>query len=360
MAVNVMDNLLERARTDGTPLIDGDEATFVWEGETAPELIGDFNEWGHGLSGATWLEPVASGVWAATVTLPSDAYIEYIFTTDPDDPKARVLDPLNSRQITNGMGKFNNHFLMPEARHTTMDEFRSGTPQGNVTRHTLFHDYFLIGNRRDVWLYQPPSTDPAPLLVIFDGRDYLRRANITQIIANLMADGTIPPLALAMIDNAKGDRFVEYNTSESQLAAITEVLIPMAQRQLYLVDIEKNPGAYGVLGASMGGNMALYAGLRLPHIFGKVISQAGAFQFSVIDEAPLLKEFVQHMPKRDLKIWQDVGALDWLVDENREMNKLLTDKGYDVTYREYSAGHNYTAWHNTLPDAIVALFGKGA
>lgn len=357
MAVNLVDNLLERARAEGAPLIDGDQATFVWEGETAPELIGDFNEWGHGLLGATVLDQVESSIWAATVTLPRDAYVEYLFTHDPDDPKSRILDPLNNRQITNGMGKFNNHFLMPDANHTSMDEFRSGTPQGYVTRHTLFHDYFVIGNRRDVWLYQPPTTDPAPLLVVFDGRDYLRRANITQIVANLIADGAIPPLAMAMIDNAKGDRFVEYNTGESQLAAITEVLIPMAQRQLYLLDIEKNPGTFGVLGASMGGNMALYAGLRLPHIFGKVISQAGAYQFSVIDEAPLLKELVQYMPKRDLKIWQDVGTLDWLLDENREMRQLLSEKGYDVTYREYSAGHNYTSWRNALPEAITTLFG---
>src|SRR6478735_6381442 len=39
-------DLLERARREGAPLIDGERATFVWEGERPPRLAGDFNRWG--------------------------------------------------------------------------------------------------------------------------------------------------------------------------------------------------------------------------------------------------------------------------------------------------------------------------
>lgn len=353
----INDHILERIHNEGSPLIEGDQVTLIWEGESPPQLIGDFNNWGGGLTGTVKLSMAMPGVWAYTITLPRDAYVEYVFTYDPEDQEQRLLDPLNNRQVSNGMGKFNNYFTMPDARHTKLANFRSGTPQGYVTRHALFHDYLVMGNRRDVWFYQPPTDQPAPLVVVFDGKDYLRRAEITQIIANMMADGLIQPVALAMIDNAKNERYTEYNSCESLLMAITELLIPMAQRQLTLIDIEKNPGAFGVLGASMGGNMALYAGLRLPHIFGKVISQSGAFQFSIIDEAPLLKEMVQHFPTRPIKIWQDVGKLEWLLDENRQMHQLLTEKGYDVTYREFSAGHNFTAWRDMLPDAFTTLFG---
>ena len=38
--------LLDRAQIEGTPLIEGNRATFVWEGETAPGLVGDLSGWG--------------------------------------------------------------------------------------------------------------------------------------------------------------------------------------------------------------------------------------------------------------------------------------------------------------------------
>lgn len=36
----------ERVVAEGTPLIDEAGATFVWLGERAPRLIGDWNNWG--------------------------------------------------------------------------------------------------------------------------------------------------------------------------------------------------------------------------------------------------------------------------------------------------------------------------
>ncbi len=40
-----MTDLLKRARAQQTPLIEDDAATFVWEGDRAPELIGDMTNW---------------------------------------------------------------------------------------------------------------------------------------------------------------------------------------------------------------------------------------------------------------------------------------------------------------------------
>jgi hypothetical protein len=40
-----MPSLLERAQAEGTPLVDGEQVTFVWAGERPPILIGDFNGW---------------------------------------------------------------------------------------------------------------------------------------------------------------------------------------------------------------------------------------------------------------------------------------------------------------------------
>jgi enterochelin esterase family protein len=57
----------------------------------------------------------------------------------------------------------------------------------------------------------------------------------------------------------------------------------------------------------------------------------------------------------------DVGLYDLsgLLDTNRRMQQMLTEKGYSLTYREYPAGHNYPAWADDVWHGLVALFGAG-
>lgn len=349
-------DLLKHAKTDGSPLIDRTTVTFLWEGETAPQLIGDFNDWGRSQTGAAQLTQVSPGLWTYQAEFPADAYVEYVFTHDPDDDDERAIDPLNPRQIANGLGYTNHYFSMPKRQPSVLTEFMSNTPQGEITRHAIYHPLLVGDDRRDVWLYHPPTSAPVPLVVVFDGRDYLRRANITQIVANLIAIQRIQPVALALIHNAEINRYIEYNATDTVLAQLTELVLPLAYNNLNLLDHDQYPGSWGVMGASMGGQMALYTGLRLPHIFGKVIAQAGAYQLSLTDHPSITKFLAEKLPKQALKLWMDCGTMDWLLPENREMFKLLAERGYDVTYKEHSAGHNYTAWRDLIPDALATVF----
>ncbi|HEU5200205.1 MAG TPA: hypothetical protein VFU32_11240, partial [Ktedonobacterales bacterium] len=60
----IAEALLERARREGTPLIDGETVTFVWQGQDAPQLIGDFNNWGWGPGKPLDLLQIGTEVWA--------------------------------------------------------------------------------------------------------------------------------------------------------------------------------------------------------------------------------------------------------------------------------------------------------
>jgi enterochelin esterase-like enzyme len=359
-----METLLERARREGTPLIDdtgeGTDAQvmFVWEGETVPTLAGDFNGWGHDPERQATFTEVETGVWTYTIRLPRNGYYEYLYTSDPEDPKGRMNDPLNKRRITNGMGKFNNYFDMPQATHTKLVKLRKGVPQGRVTHHQITHDFLLGRKKRDVWLYAPPVDQPVPLIVVYDGRDYYKRAKLSQIVDNLIADNRIDPVALAMVENGRESRFLEYTNSEITLMMVVQVLLPLANEHLNLLDLEGNPGLYGVLGASLGGLMAMYTALRLPTIFGKVLSQSGSYLFDFGTGNSITEMLVRTLPPLPLTIWQDVGEFEWLLHTNRHINNLLKEKGYNVTYREYPGGHNYTSWRDQLPDALVATFGR--
>jgi enterochelin esterase-like enzyme len=352
-----MNDLLQRAKKEGTPLIDGNHVTFVWQGETAPDIIGDFNGWGWSEGAKTKMEEVAPEVWTYTLELARSAYVEYFYTADPSDHEMRILDPFNKRRTSNGMGKFNNYFNMPETHHTRLVNTKKTIPHGTVTHHQTRHPVFLPSGKRDVWLYQPPVEEPVPLVLVYDGREYYRRAKITQIVDNLIAQRKICPVALAMVENAKTSRFVEYAPSEAALVQVMELVLPLAKDNLKLLDTDQYPGAYGVLGSSLGGLMALYTAVRLPHIFGKVLCQSGAFQLDLGATESLMKTLLRALPKRNLVIWQDVGRLEWLLHTNRDMNALLTGLGYQVTYEEFEGGHNYVSWRDMLPRAFETCFG---
>ena len=106
----------------------------------------------------------------------------------------------------------------------------------------------------------------------------------------------------------------------------------------------------------MGGLMALYSGLRLPEVFGKVISQSGAFGFDLMGNESIIYDLVRLYERRPIKIWMDVGRYEELLPMNRKMHGELDARGYAPIYHEYSGGHNFTSWRNDVGLALEALF----
>lgn len=344
-----MNSLLDRAH-QGTPIVDGETATFVWQGDQGPQLIGDFTGWEEG--SPLELAQVAPGLWTRTLTLPIDAYMEYAFWQDEE----RVGDPLNPHTTPDGLGHRNHYFYMPAAAPTPLTRRRRNVPHGAMTRHVVVEGFLLAGRKRTVYLYHPPAADPCPLLVVLDGQDYRPRARLANIVDNLIAQGRIRPVAMAMIHHGGQTRGIEYACSEAHLMVLIQQVLPLAQRELSLLDRRAHPGAYGILGASMGGLQALYAGIRAPDLFGYVLSQSGAFTLGEHDT--VVWNLVRHSPVPSLKIWTDVGRYEWLLDCNRQMHELLVAKGYDVTYREHNGGHNYPSWRNDLWRGLEHLFPR--
>ncbi|MDL1900634.1 esterase family protein [Anaerolineae bacterium CFX9] len=352
-----MMSLLERARREGTPLIDGDQVTFVWHGDGKPPLLaGDWTNWNE--PEAIHLTETEPGVWTHTTSFRRDAYLEYAFFhafgSEPDTRDERAADPFNRRPpVWNGIRDYNYTLHMPDYMPTDLTQRRRSVPRGALTRHMLPYPA-----RRTVWLYQPPVEAPVPLIVVWDGTDYARRARLPIIVDNLIEQKRIQPVALAMIHHGGRTRMMEYFASEWTTLIMSEFLMPFAASHLNLIDVKQHPGSYGVLGASMGGLMALFTGLTLPHIFGRVISQSGAFDFQYGGRTEqVLYEMIRHFPRADIRIWQDVGLYEWLLNGNRRMQRALLDRGYPVTYREFAGGHNYAMWADMLGEALITHFG---
>jgi enterochelin esterase family protein len=333
----------------GNPVIEGEIATFAWQGATAPHLVDDLHNWDEAPQKMQRAGPES---WSYALPLPADSYLEYAFL-DPQTGE-RIPDPLNPRRVWNGINAYNHYFYMPKGGPTPLVQPAKGIARGTVTRHEVPTREFAVGTKRTVYLYRPPVEGPVPLLFVYDGPDYLRCAKLNIIVDNLIAEKRIRPFAMAMVQNGGAARTVEYSCGESAIGLLMECVLPLAKEHLDLEPVKS--GHYGVMGASLGGSMALFTAMRLPQVFRKVLSQSGAFiapeyQFVVVD-------LVRYAQRPEIDIWMDAGRLEWLLEGNRQMYTLLKEKKYRVKYREFSGGHNYTAWRDDIWHGLEALFRR--
>jgi enterochelin esterase-like enzyme len=343
--------LLEQAREHGNPIIEGSQVTFMWQGKTAPHLVDDIHDWEEY---PQRMQRIAKDLWGFSMELPVDAYLEYSFY-EPRS-KQRIEDPLNWNTVYNGLGNDNHFFYMPEHFPTALAEFKKNIPRGKVTHHIVSAGLLADDGQRDAYLYRPPVKEPVPLLVVYDGVDYLERAKLNVIVDNLIHEKRIQPIAMAFLQNGGDHRAAEYACSDATIMWLDNVILPLAQKHLKLLDIKTQRGAYGVMGASFGGLMSVYTGLRMPEIFGKVICQSGVFESDGRDFAAV--GLIRAKQSREIKIWMDVGRFDSLLEDNRRLQPVLRESGYNVAYREFSGGHNYTCWKNEAGIALEEIFGK--
>jgi len=350
-------SLIQRAKQNGNPVIQNDRATFFWEGDSAPLLISDLMGWDeHPRSfkrlTSTLMPASNKAIWSCSLTVPRDAYVEYAFR-DPVTQE-QFNDPWNQRRVSNGLGDHNNFFYMPETMPSPFSMRRADVRTGTLTRHRVDTWWMQDDGERDVYLYKPHAKGPFPLLIVYDGPDYLHRGRLATIVDNLIADKRIRPIAMAFLQNGKSRRNVEYFCSDATISWLDREILPLTRQHIRLVNIKEQPGTYGVLGASSGGLMSMYTGLRMPEIFGKVLCQSGVYSLYGRDFA--VKDLVRHEHSRQIKIWMDIGRMDDLLADNRKMLALLKEKSYNVTYREFSGGHNYTAWRDDLWHGLEELF----
>jgi enterochelin esterase family protein len=172
----------------------------------------------------------------------------------------------------------------------------------------------------------------------------------------LVHEGRIAPVVTVFVANGGLDtRMVEYLGSEMTLAFLITRVLDLVKSEVGVADpmMPSGAGTATIMGPSAAGLMALHAGLRLPDVFGRVLAQSGGWEFGGRELAAV--ELVRHGPVRPVKVWMDAGRYDFLFEANERMAALLHERGYDVTYRRYAGGHNFTSWMEELLVGLPAL-----
>lgn len=186
-----------------------------------------------------------------------------------------------------------------------------------------------------------------PVLYLQDGGEYINRAKAIQVQRNLVKAGKIKPFIMVFLDPK--DRTKEYWANDDYARFVATEVVPAIDAKYNTV---KSRDGRALLGASLGGITSVHAALKYPEIFGRVGGQSSSFW---VDDERVVKDLEKLDGKTKFKFYFDDGTLEG-VEDSRKVVKLLKDKGFEVTYVEGEAGHNWTAWRDRLADAFTAIW----
>ena len=346
-----------------------DWITFVWRGDSNTRRVsigvGDIPT----INPSKWQfqQLGSSNLWFKTDRVPSDVRFTYMLRVNDGDLQ---LDPLNPRRFAGRSAA-----EAPDAPTQTWAKERNEVPRGELTHHKFRSQ--VLQEERSFGVYTPAGyatrTTPLPLLVVFDGEVYGNAADApvptATILDNLIDAKKVPPISAVLVDNmnqAARDR--DLKCSRSFQRFLTDELLPWV-RERY--GVSKRAADVILAGSSDGGLCALCTAESSPNVFGAVLSQSANLSYSPLAK-PALNVFTRESgwitrqfvlaPRTPLRFYLEVGLLEAgvvnPVAEHRRLRDVLEAKGYQVTYSEYSGGHDYLNWRGSLASGLIALLGS--
>jgi len=341
------------------PLVDKTGVTFVYRGDASGVLLRCFI---HGLPTAQNLERFeGTDLWALRIDLPANSRIEYKFeilygersewTTDPLNP-VKAADPFGANSVCQGYGYQRPEWTLhdDQSRRGALEELHVSSAALASTRRLIT---YLPARFRRSRRY--------PVLLVHDGEDYLRFADLKIVLDNLIHRLEIPPMIVCLTQSP--DRLLEYAGHEAHARFLTEEVLPLLRTRYPLID---EPSGRGLMGASFGGVASLYTAWRYPGFYDRVLLQSGSFAFSDIGTHrrgpvfdPVVKfvnEFRSRPGKPASRIYLSCGIYESLIYENRSLVPLLGDQDIQVRYEEVRDGHNWENWRDRLRTGLSWLF----
>jgi len=288
----------------------------------------------------------AKGVWRVTVgPLEPNIYI-YSFTVDG----VTIADPVNPRVKLRARTSAS---LVEVPAETPLPWQARDVPHGSVEINWQ-HAKALGGEPRAFWVYTPPgyaqSKKKFPVLYLFHGSNdtaggWVLVGHANFILDNLIAEGKAVPMIVVM----PFGHAVPFGSPREVQAKNVTVLEDYVLRDVMPTVEAKYRVTKGraIAGLSMGGGQSIHIGLRHPEMF----SALGAFSAAVPDNAVVL--LTGAPPKL---FWFACGRQDFLLERNRGLDKLLTERNVKHVYRETEGPHTYSVWRQYLSEFLPLLF----
>lgn len=252
------------------------------------------------------------------------------------------------------------------------------TLTGNIHLHKNFHSNFLP-SIRDIIVYLPPDYDQDqarryPVLYMQDGQILFDSATsffagkerqMDERAQALITEHTVAPLIIVGVYSAGLARLNEFTPATARPSGqadlygrmLVEEIKPLIESQYRTLNGPRNT-ALG--GASMGGSVTLYLGLKYANIFGQLaITSPAAFR-----DDEMIVRYVQALRvKTKQRICLSIGTEDTppFLNSTRDLHQALIDKGWkqgvDLDYLEATgAQHAPNARATRVDHLLKSLF----
>ncbi|MGD9487318.1 MAG: alpha/beta hydrolase-fold protein [Calditrichaceae bacterium] len=328
------------------PYIENDTlAHFIYTGNVnSVSIPGDANSWS--ISESPMGRISGTNFWSKSVVYENDARLDYKFVLNGSN---WILDPRNPLTVTGGYGP-NSELRMPGYIFPEEINYRPELSHGTLIDTTFYSAN--LNNSRKIRVYLPPfynsSSERCPVIIFNDGLEYISLANANNVLDYMINRGYIKPVIGVFIPPV--NRTDEYaGTLQDEFTLfITEEVVPWINRRFRTLPAPDN---FAVMGASNGGNIALWLALSHPEIFGNVAAQSSNIQTKI-------HIGFQTGPTLDLKIYMDLGTYDIpsLIPLVRNFIPVIDEKGYTYIYNEYHEGHSWGFWRAHIDDALLMFF----
>ncbi|UCE19037.1 MAG: hypothetical protein JSV84_01445 [Gemmatimonadota bacterium] len=340
----IVDSFMEAV--EGFPLIEHDMfAHFIYRGNAnRVNVPGDANSWDPSAYPMTRVE--GTDLWYMKQTFESDARLDYKFVLNGS---AWILDPLNPHRVSGGFGP-NSELRMPDYVPAPEIEYYPDIPHGALWDTTFFSPQ--LGNSRRIRIYTPPgyetSSDSFGTILFHDGLEYVSLANTDNVLDYLIWHNWIQPVIAVFVPPV--NRTPEYagNQKDEFTAFIVDEIIPWVDSKYRTI---QDPAYRSTLGASNGGNIALWLGLQHPEVFGNIAAQSSNVETSI-------SSGFQNSPTLDVKFYLDLGTYDiqLLIPLVRGFKEILESKGYTFEYYEFHEGHSWGNWRAHIDNTLEFFF----
>ena len=259
--------------------------------------------------------------------------------------------------------------VAPGSQAADWTQASPATAKGKIDALELTDNQY--GRKRKVWVYLPAGYNASsarayPLIISFDGQDFINDIPAPTILDNLAAAKKIEAPVQVFVDDSD-DRLGDLANHQKFADFVAKELVPWIRKNYH---VTTQASETVLCGYSASGLAASYVAYRYPSLFGNVLSQSGAYwrgnEGSSSDFEWLTSQY-QSSPKLGIRFYIVVGGAETMknfsgksmIETNRHLRDVLLAKGYEVGYLEAPGGeHRPESWRTQLADGLIFLLPR--
>ncbi|GGB40390.1 esterase family protein [Virgibacillus dakarensis] len=238
--------------------------------------------------------------------------------------------------------------------------------KGTMIERKIFSRY--LDEEMTLKIYQPENFSPLykyHICIMQDGNDYFQLGRVATLSDRLHESQEITDTIFVGIHyKDKFDRKEKYHPSgkqhQSYMKFLVQEVVPYLDDLLPTYHMGQSRT---LMGDSLAGTLALMTAITYPNTFSNVIMQSPYVDETVMNAVKNAKDIFS------LDIYHTIGIGETEVDTtdgskqdfltpNRELNRLLAEKGISYLYYELDGPHTWKPWQKDLKRALVSMFDE--